>query len=383
MTYNVNHKDFSFEFNVPEHLAGTYSVAKVRKLPLNRLKAKLVVSMEGTNVKHDLFDLDKTPHYAFLKGQKEAYKTYLEKFTWAVGVEHSEENFQNLINNFGTYLQLTHNKDYIICQAERGHFVIRDGLHRATMLLTKGYKDIPVVVLNDFNDQLDSYAYDYKDTFLEWYTPVVINDENIFHERTYPNFVERPEYMTNKERGESKWKYIIEKNMPDLRGKTVCDVGCNIGLYAYYMTKMGAVKVDGYDRSSEIIQPSNPNLPRQSVVQQAYFVKNLLQLRDDQKYDNLNFYEFDINLANFESFKYDVFYSSCVLYHFGEKFDGFIEQISKNNPTVVLQTNLGHGGPLGEYASVDYHKHLLEKYGYSVEVDAPIGYKYPMIIGKR
>ena len=134
MTYNINHKDFSFEFNMPNHLIGTYSSAKVRKLPLNRLKAKLVVSMEDTNVKHDLFDLDKTPHYAFLKGQKEAYKTYLEKFTWAVGVEHSEENFQNLINNFGTYLELPYNKEYIICQAEKGHFVIRDGFHRATLL---------------------------------------------------------------------------------------------------------------------------------------------------------------------------------------------------------------------------------------------------------
>lgn len=383
MQYNTNHKEFSFEFNIPGHLSGTYNTAKIRRIPLKQVKAKLVVSMDNNKVQHGLCDLDQTPHYTFLKGNKEAYRNYLQKFTWAVGVEHSEEVYQNLINNFGTYLQSPHNKDYIICQVESGKLVIRDGLHRAVILAAKGFVDVPMVLLNDYTEQLDAYAHDYKDTFLEWYTPLTLNEDIVFHERTYPNYIERPEYMNNLERGESKWKYIIEKNLPDLKGKTVCDVGCSIGLFAYYMLKLGASRVDGYDRSSEIIQPTNPNLPRQSVVQQAYFVKNLLQLRDNQKYDNLNFYEFDINQANFESFKYDVFYSSCVLYHFAEKFEMFIKQISKNNPTVILQSNLGHGGPLGMYASVEYHKQILENNGYTVDIDAPTGYKYPMIIGRK
>jgi len=54
-------------------------------------------------------------------------------------------------------------------------------------------------------------------------------------------------YLVNLERGQRNVDYIIAKNLPDLRGKMVCDVGRSVGLLAYSLIKLGAKSVDGFE----------------------------------------------------------------------------------------------------------------------------------------
>jgi hypothetical protein len=378
--YKIDHSHFSFDFNYPQHLNHLIKNPKIKLINLKDLKAKLVIN--DNPIEHKNVDLNQTPHWDYLVGNKKPYLEYLKKYKENVGLEHSPKIYEKLIKSF-KYLDKKYNKDYIICEKENNEYVIRDGLHRATILHFKNYDMIPVVVLDDTGDQLSYYFNDYKDTFLEWYTPLEITKSHIIHERTFPNYIERPEYLTNGERGQAKWDYIIERNIPNVKNKKICDIGCNVGLYAYNLLKLGAKSVDGYDRSETIVQPTNVNLPKQSVVQQAYYIKNLFQLRDNQQYPTLNFYELDINLADFSKFNYDILVSTCVLYHFGPKFNNIMADISKKIPIVILQTNLGHGGDLAKYSSVEYHKKLLTDNGYTVSIDAPLNYKYPVIVGVK
>jgi len=83
---------------------------------------------------------------------------------------------------------------------------------------------------------------------------------------------------------------IIQKLLPDLRGKTVLDVGCNAGFYAFEAKRRGAKRVLGVDGQRQ-------------HVRQGLFVRKVLGL--DVEFRRVNVYElnprtvgqFDITLA--------------------------------------------------------------------------------------
>lgn len=389
--YKLEHKDFMFRTSFSESILHykdkPYIICKVST---NSLYARIVSGYSGARVKHRIVKIGNTPHYAFLKGNERKYRQYLEKYGRDVGytLEHSVESFKELINSKERYLESKYKSNFIVCESVNRFFsekiVILDGVHRASLLLYQGVSHIPVVLITEGHEsQFLQYLTDYRDDFIEWYTPIQFNDV-IIHERTYPDFEEHPEFLTNKERGKSKWDFIIEKNLPDIRGKTICDIGCNVGLYSNYLLQLGAARVDGYDRGADIVQPTNPNLPRQNVVNQAYFVKNLFKLSGLMNNEWVNFFECDIATLDFSKMKYDMLFSCCVLYHFKDKFEEIIKTTSSHIPELFLQTNIGHRGEdLSKYVSIEYHEKLLNKYGYNVRIDAPTGYNYPIIYGKK
>src|SRR4051794_16939927 len=43
--------------------------------------------------------------------------------------------------------------------------------------------------------------------------------------------------------GVSKFEYIVRRNLPDLQGKRVLEIGCNCGLIAIHMARLGAAEV--------------------------------------------------------------------------------------------------------------------------------------------
>lgn len=391
----MDHKKFSFEVNLSptvSHYKDRFPI--IAREDLNSIFIRVVVGKNDSAVRFKLFRPKDTPHYQFVLGNKKPYQEYLLTYGENVGYgrEHSVNSFKQILNSKDSYLSGAYNRDYIVVEEVSGLFgkklVVLDGVHRLCQLISQEVPAAPVVILKRKHlgelEQFDRYLKDYKDDFLEWYTPVEIRGR-VIHERTYPNFKERPDFLTNKERGKSRWDFIIAKNLPELKGKTVCDLGCNVGLYSIFMAQLRAKKVDGYDRSEVVIQPTNPNLPRQDVVQQAYFLKNLFFLSGEREFNNIEFFNCDIATMDFRKFKYDFFFSSCVLYHFGKRrFEEIIAQISKRTPEIFLQTNLGHAeGELSELASVSFQKSLLEKYGYKVKTDEPSGYKYPILYAKK
>lgn len=394
MDYKINHKYFSFEPHLTRQLRNlSHSKYIIKLVDLKELNSRLVNKIRNGKVQHKISNITQTPHLAYIEGDKTKYLRYLSEFGKSVGhgIEHSEENFKKLIKNFNNYLSDTNASNYIIAEELTSLFrkklVILDGVHRAAILYSRRYKKIPVAIVKKKigkHEQLKTYLNDYINTFQEWYTPIKLGKFAI-NERTYPNFEERSEYLENRERGKSKWNYIIKKNLPSLRNKRIYDIGCNNGLFSILLKNSGAKSVVGIDRTEEIIQPTNKLLTRQNVVQQAYFVKNLFKLYGKYNTDGIEFIAKDINNIDFSKIKCDFMYATCILYHFGEKrFNEIIKQVSKNVPEVFLQSNLGHtSGELGKLTSVKYHIKLLEKYGYEVTVDAPENYNYPVIYGKK
>jgi SAM-dependent methyltransferase len=229
---------------------------------------------------------------------------------------------------------------------------------------------------------MEQYIKSYKDEFPEWYAPLELGMHKI-PARTFPTFHERWDSFHDNTLGKKKWDYIIKNALPDLTFKYICDIGCNIGIFAMEMARLGA-SVDGYDRGKGIIQANNPNLGDQSVADQAYFVRNLYEAFYAERL-NVKFFETDLMQLDFSLLKYDLFFSACTLYHLGAaKMEEAIAGISQNIKEVFLQTNECHGGELGRLAKLAHHRMLLEKYGYTIirEV-APLGYAHPVIYASK
>ncbi len=383
---------YRFDLKFPRSLSHLrHKAYLICRTALDSMYARIVVSQKDGKVRHRLVPLTDTPHFSYLRGETGRYREYLETFGLSVGyrAEHSVADFERLRSMATSYLEGDNSSEFIVCEKVKTLLnvrnVILDGVHRACLLLHQGVREVPVAFLFDnlppSVSQFTQYLEDYRDDFLEWYTPVEVGGR-IIHERTYPDFLERPEFLHNRERGQSRWNYIIARNLPDVRGKSVCDIGCNVGLYSIFLRRQGASKVVGYDRSADTVQPSNPSLPRQNVVQQAWFVRNLFGMVEDESLDGIEFHECDFSTFDFSSLQFDLFFSCCVLYHFGPRFEEIIRTISPRISEVFLQTNLGHRQKgLAEYAGVEYHEALLRRYGYQVRVDAPPGYAYPTIYG--
>ena len=47
--------------------------------------------------------------------------------------------------------------------------------------------------------------------------------------------------------GAGRFEFILRRNLPDLQGKRVLDIGCNAGAVALHMSRCGARDVDGVD----------------------------------------------------------------------------------------------------------------------------------------
>jgi len=363
--YVLNHKNFTF---LKDHI--------IKKVNLQNISAGI---MSETGI--ITCPISETPHYSYVSGEKEKYLEYYKKFkvNYNIPMKKILQDFENLINEKSNYLEGEHKEKYIILNDSMG---IMDGHHRAAVLLKNGVTEIPIAIKKKDN-QIKIYKDDYYNNWKEWYSPLKVGD--IFlNFRTIPNYVEVPEEINSKTRGLNKWNFIIKDNLPDLKGKTVCDIGCNMGLFSYLMIKeKGALKVDGYDRGLEVNDTSNNSIANQDVSQQAYFVKNLLQLQDNTNFDNLNFYPCDLNKINLKELKYDFLFSSNVLYHFREYFDIIIKEIRNNIPEVFLQANHGHGQSLRRFSDIEYHKKVLEKYGYKTKITAPKNYTLPVIYGYK
>ena len=231
------------------------------------------------------------------------------------------------------------------------------------------------------------YIETHKDSFPEWYMPLQIG-EHIIQARTYPHFKDRPDSLWDDTLGKNKWDLTLSKVMPDLAGKIVFDLGCNIGIFSLEMARLGALHVHGFDRGPEIVQPNNHDLVTQSVMQQAYMVRNIYQAYYGKRIDNVTFHEQDLMTLDFKAGKAncDVLVAPCVLYHLGaERMEEIIKDASEHIPEIILQANNGHGGELGKLSCLANNVSLLTKYGYEVQKTVTVrsGYPHPVVYGTK
>lgn len=218
--------------------------------------------------------------------------------------------------------------------------------------------------------------------FREWYQPVDFGDGIIAHVTRPPLWEPAPEF--DAERGVGKWNYIIKRNLPNLEGKRVLDLGCNNGVMSLQLAKNGAKEVIGIDRNEFIHQKTYDILPAQNIIAQANFVKKAFELKDKLEYP-IKYIACDVaNIKELNLGKFDIIMSLCVIYHEMKNMPAVLSTLAEMTDHLVLQTSLTHAGELAEWADLYNHVKLMHQAGFSkIQIDAPIGYHLPMIIGHK
>ncbi len=345
--------------------------------------------------------ISKTPYYKYFTrknifgkyfpNEYNDLKLYLKKQC----SEKYHDKIQNAIGLFAedeAYLGTKYSASAILVDSDN---CIIDGNLRAARLLSLGATH---VVVNEFrpndlnysrvslgfdkgasavNAEITSYLDAIKDSFKEWYSPLELGPYKL-PKITYPHFNEIWDF--DESEGIRNWCSVIRNVVPDISGKTVLDIGSNIGLFSLELARMGA-KVCGVDRGPSVVQPNNPFLGAQSVPNQAYSIRNVYEAYYGVRFTNVAFAEIDLMDFDFSDTKCDLFFSCRVLYHLGKRrMEEIIASISQNIPEIILQSNEGHGGKLGYISSMEFHKKLLGKYGYTIKKEwAPSGCDHPIV----
>lgn len=347
------------------------------------------------------FPISKTPHYKFFTRKNIFQKYFPSEYSDLVSLinkkypEKYQEKIQNAISMMtedSEYLGAPYGSSAILVDSNN---VILDGNLRAARLLSLGATHVVVnelrpndinfarinlefdVGANDVNVDMSKYLDSVKYYFKEWYSPLELGPYKL-PKITYPHFKEVWEFDEGE--GIRNWNSTIRHIVPDISGKTVLDVGSNIGLFSLELARMGA-KVCGVDRGPKVVQPNNHFLGSQSVPNQAYSIRNVYEAYYGERFANVAFAELDLMDFDFSNTKCDLFFSCRVLYHLGKhRMENIIATISNNIPEIILQSNEGHSGRLGYLASMEFHKKLLKKYGYRIKNEwAPLGCNHPIV----
>lgn len=218
--------------------------------------------------------------------------------------------------------------------------------------------------------------------FKEWYQPVDFGNGIVAHVTTPPDWKAAPEW--DQYRGLAKWESIVKRHIPDVPGKRVLDLGCNNGIISLQLARMGAAGVIGIDRDANIRQKTFDCLPEQDIVAQANFVKKAFEILNGVEYP-VTYIACDISrLSELELGRFDLILALCVVYHELDRTPQLIRQLSTMTDHIILQANLGHTGDLGEWAHPARLAKLLMDTGFTrIEIDAPQGYIFPIVVGKR
>lgn len=178
--------------------------------------------------------------------------------------------------------------------------------------------------------------------------------------------------------GSGKWKYIVERNLPDLQGKRVMDIGCNNGTSCIQMARMGAKEIFGID--SEKTWPN--------WMKQAQLVKEGLEWRCNTKYPityiDSNMEKIpDLNLGRF-----DVVTALCCIYYLeDEKIHSLLRHFREHADFLLIQCNTRRQDQIPEVhrrAVPQYIENALKKAGFSyIDFDKPLFYERPVVVASR
>ena len=176
--------------------------------------------------------------------------------------------------------------------------------------------------------------------------------------------------------GIEKWRYIIQRNLPDLQGRRVIDIGCNAGLFCVEMARMGAVDVVGLD--------SERTWPR--FVEQATFVKEALEWRCKTKYP-ITFVDAEMDrLPELNLGRFDVAIILCCIYYLkDEAILALLQHLRENCDYVLIQCNVRRQDQVPEVhrrAQPEYIAEKLKKVGFPhIYFDMPWFYSRPVVVG--
>lgn len=164
--------------------------------------------------------------------------------------------------------------------------------------------------------------------------------------------------------GVAKFRFIVQRNLPDLAGKRVLELGCNAGAVAMHMASLGAREVVGVD--------SERHWPGWQA--QAEFVKQAMERRHGRRYD-VRYVDADIaDLPDLGLGTFDVVIAlNCLYYLDSDAIDRVVDHVARHSPRMLIQCNVNdHDHYLGNRAHPAFMQQALRRAGYGrVRVDWP------------
>jgi hypothetical protein len=131
---------------VPYYVPG-FSEFTVRRVRTDRLFGRILTGAAESHSTR-IVPLEDSPHYACLRGDREAYAKYLARHLGHdLTSDYSPAKFITFSRELD-YLASPHSTSYILAEdAGPGRYVIVDGLHRACILRFRGETSFPVAVI--------------------------------------------------------------------------------------------------------------------------------------------------------------------------------------------------------------------------------------------
>lgn len=126
-------------FNIPHHIDKVSKVI-LRRASLHNLYARKLTD-SGTT---ELVKLSQMPHYLSIINKSNEYDVYIRKHRgFGLTDYYSGKKFNSLISNL-EYLKGNYPHNYILVKNENNQFIILDGVHRASILLSRNETVITV-----------------------------------------------------------------------------------------------------------------------------------------------------------------------------------------------------------------------------------------------
>jgi SAM-dependent methyltransferase len=190
------------------------------------------------------------------------------------------------------------------------------------------------------------------------------------------------ENIDNNYHGVKKYKFILQRNLQPIKGNRFLDLGCNTGVITACIAEDLADESIGIDKEKQIGQ--------------AWAVQDILW----KDYGNLVFGI--TNLTNIDETNnlfcmvkhVDCILMSNVVYYLGGNTDQFLDMCANICDRIVLQGNKlkKYQGDYsdripeipnyrGEYSQINGMVELLERHGFTTNVDAPDNYLKPVVTG--
>ncbi len=131
----------------PYHLT-KFNKFTIKKINIDKLQCSIITG-KIKKIKKVICNIEETPHYKALKGNKEKYIKYIKKYGGIYLTDnHSLDNFLKLKKNF-KYPYYKNNLNYILVKSiNKNKFLIQDGVHRASILKYKKINNILVAIIN-------------------------------------------------------------------------------------------------------------------------------------------------------------------------------------------------------------------------------------------
>jgi len=218
--------------------------------------------------------------------------------------------------------------------------------------------------------------------YQQWYQHVDFGNGIVAHVTSPPDWAPNP--ALNASSGMDRFNFIIKRNLPDVSGMRVLDLGCNVGLYSLALARLGAREVIGVDRDISIRQRTG-RLPCVDLISQAEFVRTAFEIRENRKF-SVSYRAIDFqNLVQLRSLgKFDLIIALNVVYHELDRAPSLLETLGRMTDDLVLQSSVVHPSPIREWAMPSKTAEMLISAGFDkITIDSPSDWLQPIIRGVR